>query len=260
MCGPLNPVSSLSLFLFLSPGVSCNASPAAPSFLLVSWVSCFFCLRWQFFLHTDAILVLSFAAKEEEDAKKMQRRSKANYYSFLSRFALVRILFGFCSDVELGYFSVEVTVVRRGRRMAVHHHQNTSENAVSLTLFMEVVEGPSKGTTYRCEVRRAHVEMKSVCVRVSCLCALCVRRRWHTHTLTERTRGRRRESIRSDNNIHHHHWFFSLLLVGMVMIMVGKRKTYLSCMYVSTEVEKLGGENGKEQLLRQGLERERATW
>ena len=51
-----------------------------------------------------------------------------------------------------------------------------------------------------------------------------------------------------------------VLIRGMVMIMVGKRKTYLSCMYMSTEVEKLCGENGKEQLLRQGLERERATW
>ena len=145
----------------------------------------FFCLRWQFFSHTLTrfLFFLSFLSRPKK--KKMQRRSKANYYSFLSRFALVWILFGFCSDVELGFFSVEVTVVRRGRRMAVQHHQNTSENAVSLTLFMEVVEGPSKGTTYRCEVRRAHVEMKSVCVRVSCLCALCVRRRWHTHTRTQ---------------------------------------------------------------------------
>ena len=108
---------------------------------------------------------------------------------------------------------------------------------------------------------------KSTCGDEKCLCAcvlfVCFMREEemaYTHTLTERARGRRRESECSDNNIHHHHWFFSLLLVGMVMIMVGKRKTYLSCMYVSTEVEKLGGENGKEQLLRQGLERERATW
>ena len=63
---------------------------------------------------------------------------------------------------------------------------------------------------------------------------------------------RRRESDGANACTDNNNDLIRSPLVGLGGVGLGP----LSCVHVSAEVEKLGGEDSKEQLLRQGLERE----